>query len=148
MFYRDQGYIVTTSNMKDIPVMESSTSSHFSARNPHPIAINLTTLQTLLNTLRHLGSSYSDPGEHVIAEDVVGGHLLQVSIRKDREGWMLIVRSDPPLGAIVSFHADSYSFHQEFSHTGEAQFGQIPEEWLRTPINVVVTLSGQELCRE
>ncbi len=128
--------------------MESPTSSHFSARIPHPISINLATIQTLLDTLRHLGSSYSHPGEHVIAEDVVRGHLLQVSIRQDGENWMLIVRSDPPLGAIVSFHVDRYSFHQEFSYTGEAQFGQIPEAWLRESINLVVTLSGPALGEE
>ena len=128
--------------------MESTTSSHFSARIPHPISINLATIQTLLDTLRHLGSSYSHPGEHVIAEEVVRGHLLQVSIRQDGEDWMLIVRSDPPLSAIVSFHADRYSFHQEFSYTGEAQFGQIPEAWLRAPIDLVVTLSGLAPCEE
>jgi hypothetical protein len=125
--------------------MESRTSSHFGARDPHPISINLATIQTLLDTLCHLGSAYGSPDEYVIAEDVVRGHLLQASIRQDGEGWTLIVRSDPPLEAIVSFHIDHDSFHQQFSRTGEAAFGRIPEVLLRAPINLVVTLSGPEL---
>jgi hypothetical protein len=84
----------------------------------------------------------------VIAEDAIRGHLLQASMRQDGEDWMLIVRSDPPLDAIVSFHIDRDSFHQEFSHTGEATFGRIPEALLRTPINLVVTLLGPELREE
>jgi hypothetical protein len=84
----------------------------------------------------------------VIVEDVIRGHLLQASMRKDGENWTLIVRSDPPLDAIVSFHIDHDSFHQQFSHTGEATFGRISEALLRTPINLVVTLSGPGLGEE
>ncbi len=128
--------------------MESRTDSQFGAQNPRLISINLATIQTLLDTLRHLGSAYGPPSKYVITEDVVRGHLIQVSILQDETGWMVIARSDPPLDAIVSLHINHDIFHQEFSHTGEAIFGRIPEAWLRTPMNLVVTLFGPELGEE
>lgn len=113
---------------------------YFSTGLTHHISVSPAVIGQLVDAETRLGVAYGSADEQIIAEDTLNGHRLQVSLRRDRPGWTLIVRGIPPLDAIISLHADRYSRHTAFSIEGEAQFSEIPEAWLRTKIDLVVVL--------
>ncbi len=104
------------------------------------ISITAATIQLLLDAHERLGPAYGSSDEQIIAEGDLNGHQLQVCLRQDTEGWTLLVRGTPPFDAIVSLFANQQSQHQWLSAAGVALFAGVPEVWLRTGFDVVVTL--------
>jgi hypothetical protein len=111
-----------------------------STRLSHHIPLSPAAVRSLVDAQVRQGVPYGSADEQIIAEDTLNGHLLQVSLRQDTGSWTLAVRATPPLDAIISLHADRYSRHAAFSTSGEAEFSEIPEAWLRTKIDLVVVL--------
>jgi hypothetical protein len=97
-------------------------------------------VQALLDTRARLGTAYGAEDEQVIAEDSLGGHGLQVTLRHDERGWTLTVRATPALRASVLFTAEERSWRQTFDERGEVSFGGLEEAWLRTGFDLHVEL--------
>lgn len=101
-------------------------------------------IQSLVDAWSRLGTAYGSAYEQIIAEDTLNGHQVQVYLRQDVESWTLIVRGALPLDAIVSLHADHYSWHTTFNAESEARFSEIPEACLGMNIDLVVVLPAAD----
>jgi hypothetical protein len=109
---------------------------------PHRIVIG-PAVQALLETRARLGAAYGAEDEQLIAEDSLGGHALQVTLRHDASGWTLTVRATPALRAEVIFTAERRSWRQAFDQGGEVAFGELEEAWLRTGFDLHVELAPE-----
>lgn len=107
---------------------------------PYRIIIGAPIIRAFLDAQSRLGSAYGPQDELTIAEDTLGGHQIEVSLRHDQTGWMLTVRASPALRAWVNFTAAQRSWRQPFDAQGKAAFPALEEAWLRTGFDLVLEL--------
>jgi hypothetical protein len=106
----------------------------------HRIAVGADTVRMFLAARALLGTAYGSTDEQMIAEDMLVGHMLQVTLRQDDAGWALTVWTNPGLRAWVIFTTSQRSWRQAFDAQGMVSFVGLEEVWLRTGFDLIVEL--------